>query len=534
MNSDLNYPVKATLSGIKKDEQTLENYALVKLLNLSDKPANSVSYKISIMISQESEPVSLQGAFEEINLLPDESIELSIPLSEYPDDVSLEIELTDVSFAEADTSKEPADEDSTYIDSEAIVLDDEESETIVLDGEDSEPVVLDDEDKAEFLKFKAKKEARKVAKKKLAKFSIRALLVLVCLAVLLAIVSVIYRFVMIGIANKHLKDGNYMKAYELFDAVGSDSVAKTTEEVKGNTTSNLMHEGFLAEDDKYLYYLDVNLNIHVENKETKETKNTEISGTNLNAIGGMLYYLTSEGAVFKLDPETFETWPVEVAEGFTPHRLLNVIGNSFYCLAYDTETTDHIEQSAPYLYKFKEGGKPEKILDAQVLYYVVYKGDIYFSDYNDETSSVYVLDKKGNEPKKIIEGPVAQFEIIDDVIYYLDYTIPSTSTDGVPVLKINATDLDGNFIKTVSGDKKVLRFTVADGKIYFLEYLTDTTKLLSVPLDGGDITTISEKSYYLINTLGNTAVGFSLEGSMDKIDLTTGETTPIGNAIVTE
>ena len=574
MRIDLKCPVECRGASIKTSTKTNENYAMLKLYNLSERIISEVEFTAKVfdtygkelgsvpvhLTNLSAEPkdffaqnkaILLEG-FTDAKHITAEFLRITFDDGEeyIPDGSTIDVTMVDPDPEEADRLREVAGQDAVCYakdpgeywlcvcgranenDAEACVrcgrdkkfLLEKFSSRQALNAAYEEKKIADD--RAELERFKAIERAKQERKEKLIKNSVKGLIGLLCLAILCVAGYFIYGFTVTQIANSHVKKGNYLKAYNMYSSVNSSSIGKASEHVKGNSPSNLFASGILTEDDKNYYYVNGAVQINIENKETGEVNNTGIRGLSLNAVEGTLYYLNIDDnyKIYKLNAETLETVPVSGLEEVTAYSLA-VVGSDIYYVTAEMMGQGEQAQQMPVLYSFREGKKPVKMSDAPIQFFDVYKGKVYFIS-SDQTQSIYVLDKAGAEPKMILEGPVGQFEIKDDIIYYLDYTTPADSADGMPVFSINTADMNGNFINKLTGDTKAVNFTFGGDKLYFGNF-SNAMSLASVSVSGGEIETVLEGSYNIINAAGDIAVVLNENGEMIRVDLKTKETSSI-------
>lgn len=574
MRIDLKCPVECRGASIKTSTKTNENYAMLKLYNLSERIISEVEFtakvfdtfgkelgSVPVLLTDlaaepkaffaQNKAILLEG-FEDAKHITAEFIRIAFDDGEeyIPDGTAVDVTMVDPDPEEADKLREVIGQDAVCyakdpgeywlcvcgranensVDScvrcgrDKKYLLEKFSSRQALNAAYEEKKIADD--RAELERFKAIERAKQEKKEKLIKNTVRGLIGLLCLAILCVAGYFIYGFTVTQIANSHVKKGNYLKAYNMYSSVNSSSIGKASEYVKGNKASNLFASGILTEDSKNYYYVNGAVQIIIENKETGDINNTGIKGLSLNAIDGTLYYLSIDDnyKIYKLNAESGETLPVSGLEEVTAYAL-TVVGSDIYYVTAETTGQGEQAQQIPVLYKYREGKKPVKVSDAPIQFFDVYKGKIYFIS-SDQTQSIYVLDKIGAEPRMIFEGPVGQFEIKDDTIYYLDYTTPADSQDGMPVFSVNTADMSGNFISKLTGDTKAVNFTFADDKLYFGNF-SNAMSLSSVSLSGGEIETVADGSYNIINAVDGLAVVLNENGEMMRVDLKTGEISPI-------
>ena len=581
MKIDLSCPVENRGAAVKVSTKTNEVYALLKLFNLSDSVVTGVEFDarvfdtygkelgvIPVVLTDiEGQPkdffaqnkaVVLDGFTEAKHIVPEFKRVIFEDGTEYEATGELlEVSLQEPDAEEGDRLKEAAGEDAACYAKDpgeywicvcGRVNTEDETECIRC-GRDKETVLnkfssrhtvdaaLEEKrvaaDRAELERFKALEAARAENKKKTLKGICIGAIGVACLAVLCVIGYFSYGFIVTQIANGYVKGGNYMKAYSLYSSVNSSSVGKASEYVRGNSASNLSASGILAEDGENYYYINGAMKIVIENKQSKEKKETAFSGLSLNAVDGQLYFLNMEDSykIFKMDAKTGEAAAVEALSAVQAYSL-SVVGNDIYYIAAEAAGAGQTQQGQqpqqiPVLYNYREGSKaPVKVSAQPIQTFQVYKGKVYFTG-SDQTQTVYSISKPGAEPEPVLEGPIGLFEIKDDTIYYLDYTTPAEG-QGIPNLSINTADMKGTFIaKLTADDVKAAGFSVAGDKIYFNNY-SDSMKLYSMPLAGGEAQPAGEQMFNVLNTAGEIAVGLTSNGEMMKMSLTTGETESLG------
>lgn len=577
MKIDLKCPVENRGSSIKTSTKTNENYALLKLYNLSDEKITEVELTAKVydtygkelgnipvtLTSLDAAPKSffaqnkaiLLDGFAEAKHVSAEFRRIAFENgSEYiPDGSFVDVTLAEPDSDEADKLKETAGSDAVCYakdpgeywvcvcgrvntnDTESCVRCGREKK-LVLDKFSSrqslnlayeEKKIADD--RAELERFKAIEKAKAEKKQKLLKNTLKGAIGVLCLAVICTVIYFAYGFIATQVANIKVKNGDFLGAYKIYSSVKSSSIGKASEQVKGNSASNLNGSGILADDENNYYYIDGTMQIVIENKESGEKKETGIRGLSLNAVSGTLYYLSLDdsGKIYKLDSESLETLPVEGVEDVEAYAL-SVVGNDIYYMVAETVGEGQQAQQIPVLYRVKEGKKPVKMSDEPIPVFDVYKGKIYYIS-NDGTQSLNVISKPGATPKTLVEGPIIQFEIKDDVIYYLDYTTSQDSTDGLPNLSVNSVTLkDERTAKLTPDGEKVMAFSVLNDKIYYISY-SNNMAFTTMPLNGGETTVLSEEGFNVVNVCDKMGIALNSNSEMVKINLETGETESLGN-----
>ena len=575
MKVDLKCPVESRGASVKVSTKTNLNYAVLKLYNLSEQIITEVEFLARIYDTYGKELGALPVVFRDLEAVPRDFFaqNKAISLEDYPEAKHLVPEFIRIAFDDGSeyvpdgsfvdcTISEPDSEETEKLkfvagtdavcyakdpgeywicvcgkvnsnDNENCLRCERDKKYVLnnfsskqsLNNAYDEKIAMDE--KAELERFRAIEAAKAERKKKFIKNTILSLAGIVCLALLLLIGRLIYNFGATMVANSEVKKGNYLKAYNLYSSAKSSKIGNASEFVKGNTTSNLLSEGILTEDDENYYYVNRDIEILIENKETKEVTSTGISGLYLNAVGKNLYFLGLDGTINKMDIESQEVTTFEFKEEQTVYGGLSVIGSDIYFVGIETIGTGENAQQTPYLYTFKEGKEPKKVSDIPIYLYNVYKGKIYFLNNADQSQALYMIKDAKSEPELIVEGPIGQFDIKDDLIYYIDYTQSTYPEDFLPNMSINVADLNGSFIKKIVDKEKAITFGFAGNNVIYKVYMENTSALSAVSIDGGEIDSITDHNYQVVNVIGDIAVGLSADNVFERIDLKTGEITEI-------
>ena len=354
-------------------------------------------------------------------------------------------------------------------------------------------------------RIKAEKKA--LLMKKIKKTALFTGLGIVILALLLAAFSLVTML----IGNSNAAKGNYEKAEAMYSLSLFNKTEKIADRYYGNTTSNLIQGGILAQDDKNIYYLNAYYGICIENKETGEKTKTEFTGSCLNASGGSLYFLNMKDnfKIYRMNPETLEAEAVCDEEVF----FFISAGKDIFFIS-QKPATDEIQsetmgQMALYVLKSGES-EPSFISDAPISLFTVYKDKIYYVDYEDGYS-LYRMSLSGKGAKKIIDTPVYNFDIKNDIIYFTDGTVPEGSESGIPKLSLETVKLNGKGREALLGDAVVKSFVLGNDAIYYADNNQQNALLKYIP---GEEPTQEAAEAYLANAHGDFVYYLNADGKM--------------------
>lgn len=329
--------------------------------------------------------------------------------------------------------------------------------------------------------------------------------------VILALLITVFSLVTMLIGNSNAEKGNYEKAEAMYSLSLFNKTEKIAERYYGNTTSNLIQGGILAQDDKNIYYLNAYYGICIENKETGEKIKTEFSGSCLNASGGSLYFLNMEDnfKIYRMDPETLTAEAVCDMEAF----FFMTAGNDIFFISQKPVTNEIQSETMGQmaLYVLKAGEKdPTFVSDAPMSIFTVYKDKIYYVDYEDGYS-LYKMNLSGKGAKKIIDTPVYNFDIKNDTIYFTDGTIPEGDETGIPKLSLETAKLNGKGRKTLLADAVVKSFALGNDAIYYSDNNQQSELLKYIP---GQEPSVEAPEVYLANAHGDFVYYLNAEGKM--------------------
>ena len=524
---DLSCPVENRGVSVRTNSQTQENYLLLKLLNISEKTISSLEFNLKAFDGNGTEIATLPVEFTELSAQSKEFFaeNKAISIADIPDAKNFIVEITRATFEDGETY-EPSEENTVdYDDSEASLQDAllirelipdavcfssehedywrctcgrpnfKDAENCVRCGREKEAILngyssksalektfaLIEEEKAQLALEEEQKRAEK--KKKTIKKLITAAIVLVSLAVLF----VIGFFARIGIVNilasNAAKDGDFLKAYELYKKVNSSKIGEVTDKVIGNTPSNLMFgTGFLAEDNENLYYITRNAysepaNLIKENKKTGEkTILTDAAYNCLNVVGDYIYFINNESLPCRMtkDAKTTET----LMENQVYYMC--VLGSDMYYLKTDYDN--------PKGYTEEE----LEILASQ--------GQI------ATHTRIYKLDVNTKEETKVSDEDVYMFSIYSNKIYFVT---PTQTEDPWAMANLKSMNFDGSDVASVV-DSPVNSFFVKDGTLYYISCFDESTK-------GSDVSDMSSFNYSVVSLDLNTGTKKTISEKTDLV-----------------
>ncbi|MBE7040144.1 MAG: DUF5050 domain-containing protein [Ruminococcaceae bacterium] len=334
----------------------------------------------------------------------------------------------------------------------------------------------------------------------------------------IAVLILIFSLVTMLIGDLYASDRNYKKAATMYSLSIFDKTDKIADRLYGNTPSNLMQMGIIAQDDENVYYLDAYYGISVQNKATGQKTKTEFSGLCLNASGGSLYFINVEDnyKIYKMAPDGSKCEAVYDS----PVYYFTTVGNDIYFISDKIEQNDENkeedtlsekEKTETPLYVLKEGEKePTFVSDVTMSTFTIYKNKIYYVDYSDN-SSLYSMSLSGKGAKKIIKTPVYNFDIKNNKIYFTDGTVPSDTSTGIPKLTLEVANLNGRGRKTLVENAVVKSFNIANDAIYYMD--NNTQGVLYKYTSDSEPKTEAEE-VYLANASGDFVYYLTYDGNM--------------------
>lgn len=493
---DLTCPVENRGTLVKTNSETNEPYLLLKLFNLSEKPIRDISLRVLIYDANGAEIAALPVEFNDVNGAPKsyfaENKAVSLETTENAKHFIVQIDSVkfedDTEYVLSEENIVEVDEVNASVD-DALLLRDFVPEAICFAskydgywkcvcgrankpddadcarcGRSAEEMLAKFSSKETLLhtiaaaekeeEIKKQEEEQKKAEekalkmKKTKKGAIIALVAILILGILSVAGFFTYRAILNNKADDAFKNGDYLKAYELYQKTGSDKIQELTNVLQGNTPENLMFQsGLITEDEENIYYLAYNTQTYTfelvkENKKTKEkTMLTDAAGGSLNVSGDWIYFVdVQNGYIMRIskDGEQIET---VLEKGVS---YLSVIGNTIYYLKTDYDNPGNLSEeqcltlaqqgqmdSFLHLYKMDAEKKEPKLISEENMSTCYIYGDrIFYLTRSVETSDgtsvnwdeflLCSIDLQGKNKEVVVDVPVATFMVKDDVLYYVE------------------------------------------------------------------------------------------------------------------
>ncbi len=547
MKIDLLCPVENQGVIVKTNSKTGEPYALFKLFNLSEKVIERVVFNVHIYDDFGVELGNIPAEFADVDGQPKSFFGTSkaISLAEFAATKHLTTEILEVHFAEGEpyfkteegmdiTVTEPDYEEKVSLMSvageDALCYakdmdtywvcvcgrpNQNGAEDCVRCGREKQEVMalyasketlsktlaeIEEKQQAEEeAKREAEEKAREERKRKNKKIIFITAISLAGLAILYAIVMFAYGAMMTVMGNSATKKGEFLTAYSCYVAANkSEKIATVSEQVRGNSNSNLKMMGIMTADAENVYYLDLTYALYKENKDTGEKcRLGDASGALLNVMDGWLYYLDVQTGqeLHRISTDGLIKEVVYKAAEDSYFADVMLIGSELYFVLQEPykDLTPQMQeeiaagQTPQYqskLYRMRVDSKKAKpvavINSTQILYH---QDQFYFVD-NTE-GAVYTMDRYGNGLKKLVSGPIYGLEFYEDAMYYLDGTADETT--GMPKFSLVKAQLDGAYVEDVASGKMIVAFAFDGGELYYLVYNDDGSTLLYKKKDSEEI-----------------------------------------------
>ena len=486
---DLTCPVENRGTLVKTKSETNEPYLLLKLFNLSEKTISDISFRVLIYDANGTEIGALPVEFNEVNGAPKSFFaeNKAVALENLDNAKHFVVQIDSVKF-EDETEYALSEENIVEVDEVNASVDDAlllrdfvpeaicfaskhenywkcvcgrankpDEETCVRCGRSAEEMLskfsskdklldtIENAKQEEALKQQEEEQKRLEEKElkmiKAKKGVVIALIAILILGVLTLAGFFTYRLILNNNAGKAYKNGDYLKAYELYTKTGSDKIQELTNLVQGNTPENLMFQsGLITEDNEFLYYLSYNNQAYTfelikENKKTKEkTMLTDAAGGSLNVSGEWIYFVDVENGYMMRISKDGEKIETVLEKGVS---YLSVIGSTIYYLQTDYDNPSNLPEEQCQvlasqgqmdtflrLYKMDAEKKEPKLVSTENMGTCYIYGDrIYYLTKSDEMWEEFMLcsvDLNGKNKEVVVDVPVATFMIKDDMLYYVE------------------------------------------------------------------------------------------------------------------
>lgn len=484
---DLSCPVENRGITVRTNSETGEAYLLLKLFNISDKTITSLNFVIKAFDENGNELATLPVELTQLSATPKEYFaeNKAVSLEGANDAKNFTFEVISATFEDGEVYEYSEEnliecDDSEVSLNEALALRELLPDAVCYAKEtdnywrcacgranklDHENCVRCGEAKSRMLTYfsskttlanaikkrdeeieRARQEEalkREAKKKKLIKNLIISGIVVLAV-VILAVAGYFVRNAIVNHqANTALKNGDFLKAYELYSSTNNDKRFEIIDKVIGNTPSNLMYgSGFLAEDNDNLYFIAYDAMGQPKNliKESKKTKDTTIltdaARGCLNVVGDKIYFINHDSFPCSMTKDGKTT---EVLFE-TPVYYMCVVGSDLYYVKVDydnpkgfTEEECQVLASQGQIESFVRihkmnlsTRKSTLVSEENINSCSIYGDKIYFLTSTDTEdswamSNLMSMDIDGKNITPVIDIPVRNFFIKENALYYIPY-----------------------------------------------------------------------------------------------------------------
>ncbi len=228
----------------------------------------------------------------------------------------------------------------------------------------------------------------------------------------------------------------------------------------GNTVSNILNGGFLAEEDEWIYYIDsdVSNNLYRKNYNNLDIETIfDVPISAINILKNKVYAKQTNLSYLMIQKEIDKNILSVSSIGCD-----YISAFSDYIITSDNNGIYYMTQNSDIDYK-------DAIYTGEMTSSAVYDNTIYFVQYN----SLYQMDIKGNN-KKLIKENISAFTVGDFGLYYVSDNKLYINGNDSPLFGISLCSLN-----------------IHDNIIYFGN-LNDGNKLYSINLDGSNLQKLSD------------------------------------------
>ncbi|MDE5852845.1 MAG: DUF5050 domain-containing protein [Oscillospiraceae bacterium] len=228
----------------------------------------------------------------------------------------------------------------------------------------------------------------------------------------------------------------------------------------GNTVSNILNGGFLAEEDEWIYYIDsdVSNNLYRKNYNNLNVETVfDVPISAINILKNKVYAKQTNLSYLMIQKEIDKNILSVSSIGCD---YISVFSD--YIITSDNNGIYYMTQNSDIDYK-------DAIYTGEITSSAVYDNIIYFVQYD----SLYQIDIKGNN-KKLIKENISTFTVGDFGLYYISNNKLYINGNDSPLFGISLSSLN-----------------IHDGVIYFGN-LNDGNKLYSINLDGSNLQKLSD------------------------------------------
>ena len=284
-----------------------------------------------------------------------------------------------------------------------------------------------------------------------------------------------------NISKEDIENLSYVAAAPAESA--TPDVSSGIYEIKyGNTTGNSSNNAFVAQNDKYIYYLhkiqpgtELQTYELVKVDAETDTENVIFTGHKLSylkIIDDYIYYIDGdEGRIYRVREDGSES--IVVSGKLNNISAMVIVGDYIFCRAADSERMKT-------LYSISlETGEVTALCPLESLCsgLIVNDGWIYYSVYEGDEWKSYRIRTDGTDNSTIGDFQLFSACIEADKIYYLDDN-----------LQICSMDLDGAEKKILADGITAIRINVSDGWIYY----SDTIAIYRLRVDGSESTKLCD------------------------------------------
>ena len=293
---------------------------------------------------------------------------------------------------------------------------------------------------------------------------------------------------------------------------------------RGNTASNIINGGIIAEKDGWIYFTNPGGNRALEKARADGTEKTVLidrdCGGGINVVGDWVYYAGAYGGITKVRTDGTDRTEIIRSWGkMSPAEYMTVIGEWIYY----QRPEGNGQPEGFYKTRTNAGdGEPEQILliEGDARYVNVVEDWIYYTIY-DHAANGYAFCKMkmdGTE-KSVIETEYVFEADNPNNTWGMEMTLLSSSLrnpiiDGDRVFctgnisGIFMMGLDGEDTEQVVYNSQILKFAVADGWLYFAQSSPDSvsqTILCKSNFDGTEILELAtggESDFHNLHIIG--------------------------------
>lgn len=541
MKIDLQCPVECQSCLVKTSPSTGDTYVMFKLFNLGDREIREVKLNVVCFDSFGKELARVPATLSGLEARPHDyfASKKAVSVREYPETKRATAEIGEITFADGDTYvptggtevdcgtpdpallldlRKAAGEDAKCLsaqrgeywlcvcgranlpDAESCARCGRERAAVLekyssADAVGHELMVQAAHARAEQERRLAEERQRAAEQKHKRTIALRRTLVGIAALVVVAVLALLcYRGVVTIMAGSAAEDGDVVRAYDLYRSVGSKKAFDVQEGARGNSVSNLISSGFLAEDDEWLFYLDDTLTIWRESKADGTKQSLETQGVSLNVVGDWVYYVSYDQSspemlqnvskIFKMRRDGSDKQPVSE----DTVQSMSVIGSEIYYISQSG-------QEAGLVFRMGTDGKGKKQLSTSpCISMAVYKGYVYYVGQDQTISRVSV---NGKDEGRVLKSSVIHYGIWNDELYYVEAGV-ADQTSGEEKQPMMKCKLDGTEPVPVRDDVQVFSFGLAQDGIYYID-MSNVFQLKYMQYDGSGETLIMPQITLMIN-----------------------------------